>query len=121
MEKVVITCPFTGFEFEALRYADGRIVTSNRITGEEIQLTYNPSIKKYMLPASALKHIPMVTMEECAEELGVSKPRISALIKKNRLRTIRPGAVVYITKESVLDYKRQQRKAERDGDGAGID
>ena len=122
MEKVMITCPFTGLEFEALKYADGSIVTSNKITGEEIQLTYNPSIKKYMLSGSLLKHVPLVTMEECANELGVSKPRVSALIKKNRLQTVRPGAVVYITKDSMLDYKRQQRKLEKaEADGTRSD
>ena len=116
----MITCPFTGLEFEALKYADGRIVTSNAITGEEIQLTYNPSINRYMLAPSALKHIPMVTIDECTRELGVSKPRITALIKKNRLKTVRPGAIVYITKESMLDYKRS-RKREGNDNGAGID
>lgn len=120
MEKVMITCPFTGLEFEALKYMDGRIITSNAITGEEIQLTYNPSIKKYMMPASILKHIPLVTMDECARELGVSKPRITALIKDHRLQTLRPGAVVYITKESMLDYKHSRRKEGADN-GAGID
>lgn len=113
MEKVMITCPFTGLEFVALKYADGRIVTSNKITGEEIQLTYDPSIEKYMLSGSLLKHVPLLTIEECANELGVSKPRVSVLIKKNRLQTVRPGAVVYITKDSMLDYKRRQRKPEK--------
>ena len=121
MEKVLITCPFTGMEFEALKYADGRLVTSNKITGDEIQITYNSSIKKYMLDARLLKHVPLVTMDECAETLGVSKPRVSALVKKGKLQTVRPSAALYITKDSMLDYKRQQRKLERVGDGTGID
>jgi excisionase family DNA binding protein len=122
MEKVLITCPFTGMEFEALKYADGRLVTSNKITGEEIQITYNPSIDRYMLSARLFKHIPLVTMEECAEILGVSKPRVSALVKKGRLQTVRPGASLYITKDSMLDYKRQQRKAAvKDDHGTGTD
>lgn len=122
MEKVMITCPFTGLEFEALKYADDRLVTSNKITGEEIQITYNPSIKKYMLDARQLKHIPLVTMEECAETLGVSKPRVSVLVRKGKLQTVRPSAALYITKESMLDYKRQQRKAkEMDDHGTRTD
>jgi excisionase family DNA binding protein len=122
MEKVLITCPFTGMEFEALKYADGRLVTSNKITGEEIQITYNSSIKKYMLDSRLFKHIPLVTMEECAEILGVSKPRVSALVKKGKLQTVRPSAALYITKDSMLDYKRQQRKAaEKDDHGTRTD
>ena len=121
MEKVMITCPFTGMEFEALKYADGRLVTSNKITGEEIHISFNSSIRKYMLDAHLFKHVPLVTMDECAETLGVSKPRVSALVKKGKLQTVRPSAALYITKDSMLDYKRQQRKLERVGDGTGID
>lgn len=109
MEKVTITCPFTGLDFDTIRYADGRLVTSSKITGEEIQLTYNSSIKKYMLDAKYLKHTPLVTMGECAQELGVSKPRVSALVKKGKLQAIKPRTALYITKESMLDYKRKQR------------
>jgi hypothetical protein len=98
------------------------LVTSNKITGDEIQITYNPSIDRYMLSARLFKHIPLVTMEECANELGVSKPRVSALVKKGKLQTVRPSAALYITKDSMLDYKRQQRKAaEKDDHGTGID
>lgn len=121
MEKVLITCPFTGLEFEGVKFADGRIVTTNALTGEEIRIGYNPSIRKYMLDASLLKHIPLVTMEECAEELGISKPRISVLVKQGRLTSIKPSSALYITKESMLEYKQHQRKlaAEKSNNGAG--
>ena len=48
MERIVITCPFTGMPFEAIKYADGRIIATNAITGEDMHITYNAPIKRYM-------------------------------------------------------------------------
>lgn len=123
MQKVLVTCPFTGLPFEAIEYADGRIVATNKLTGEDIQMTYNASNNRYMVKSSAFKHIPLVTMEECAETLGISKARVSVLMKQDRLTYVKPDAQVYITRDSMLDYKRHQRTLAKAGkqDGARTD
>lgn len=121
MEKVLITCPFTGLEFQAIKYADGRLVATNRITGEDMHITYNSSCNRYMIDPKEFKHTPLVTVAECAEYLNVSKPMISKLAKAGTLQTVRPGATVYITKDSMLEYACKQKRGERAKDGARTD
>ena len=119
MEKVMITCPFTGLEFEAIKYADGRLVTTNQITGQDMQVTYNSSCNRYMIEPKEFKHTPLVTLAECAEYLDVSKPMITKLAKAGTLQTVRPGASVYITKESMLEYDCKRKRVERVQNGTG--
>ena len=122
MEKITVTCPFTGLPFEAIKYADGRLVTTNKITGEDMQITYNASNNRYMFLASELKFHALLTMDECADELGISKPRISKLVKQNRLKAIKPDAQLYITRASMLEFKQQRtERNERLEDGARTD
>lgn len=119
MEKITITCPFTGIPFDAMKYADGRIVATNQITGKDIIITYNAACDRYMIRPDALVNVPTMTMNECANFLGISKPRISLLVKQGRLKAFKPGAQMYITSESVLDYRKRQLERERAGNGAG--
>ena len=119
MEKVLITCPFTGLEFEAIKYADGRLVTTNLLTGEDMHITYNSSCNRYMIDPKEFRHTPLVTMAECAEYLDVSKPMITKLAKAGTLQAVRPGASVYITKDSMLEYACKRKHTERSKDGAG--
>ena len=121
MEKVMITCPFTGLEFEGIKYADGRIITTNKITGEDIHITYNASCNRYMIDPREFHHKPLVTLAECADRLGVSKAWVSKMATKGVLKAVRPGATVYITKESMLDYEYQKNHEERaiNGNGSG--
>lgn len=120
MRKVMITCPFTGLEFEAIEFADGSIVTTNKITGEDMRIGFSTVSNRYLVDPRFLKHVEMVTMEECAEFLEISKPRISKLVKEGRLQTVRPSAALFITRDSMLDYKRHQTElAEKGNDGTG--
>ena len=118
MKKIRITCPFTGLPFDAVKYEDGRIVATNKITGDDIMITYNAASDRYMIRPDAFASEPTMTMTDAAKTLGVSKARISVLAKQGRLRAFRPGAQMYITRESVLDYKRRQQAKGAD-DGAG--
>ena len=114
MEKVTITCPLTGVPFEAIKYADGRLIAANIFTGEQIYISYNASNDRYMINASAVKNTPVLTLDECAEFLGISKPRVSELVKKGRLAAIKPKARMFITRRSALLYAKD-RKPKRKG------
>lgn len=121
MQKVMITCPFTGLEFEAVEYADGRFIATNAITGEDLYISYNPAIDRYLVDKNAFKHVKLMTLAEAAEELHVSKAYASMLATRGELRSVRPGASVYVTKDSVLCFKGRKHKEERASDGAGVD
>lgn len=118
MKKVMITCPFTGLDFEAVEYADGKFIATNAITGEDLHISYNPSIDRYLINRDAFKHVELMTLNECADELGVSKAYASILAKRGELKAVRPGAAIYITRESVLSFKCKQHRNERVQNGA---
>ena len=121
MKKIMITCPFTGLEFEAMQYADGRLVTTNKITGEDMHITYNPSIDRYMIEKREFRHTPLVTLNECVEFLGISKPMVTRLAKNGGLKAVRPGATVYITRDSMLEYDCKRKHVEKSRHGARTD
>lgn len=108
MQHLMITCPFTGLPFEAIQYADGRIVATNALTGEDMQITYNASIKRYMLDSAFFHGEKMLTLQECADLLGISKARVSVLAKQDRLKAVKPSAQMYISLNSALQYKAYQ-------------
>lgn len=112
----MITCPFTGLDFEAVEYADGKFVATNAITGEDLHISYNPSIDRYLINRDAFKHVQLMTLSECAEELGVSKAYASILTSRGDLKSVRPGAALYITRDSVLEFKCKKRREERASD-----
>lgn len=108
MERIMITCPFTGVPFEAIRYTDGRIIATNAITGEDMHITYNAPIKRYMFDEKYFHAEKMLTLQECADLLGISRARVSVLAKQDRLKAVKPSAQMYISLNSVLQYKAYQ-------------
>lgn len=109
MKEIILTCPFTGVEFKAIEYLDGKIVCRHAITGEEIHMNWNSSINRYNIVKGAFKHINTVTMSEAAEILGVSRQRISKIAAE---QTIMPhtiaGNTVFIL-DDILGYKEKRK------------
>lgn len=81
MKEIMLTCPFTGMPFKAIEYADGNIVFIHPLTGEQIQVNWNCSIKKYNISKSHFKYIATLTPAQAAEILDVSRQRISQIVK----------------------------------------
>lgn len=79
MKEITLTCPFTGGNFSALQDADGNIYIKHVLTGEDIKVSWNCSIKRFNIPDTAFKLIETVNMSQAALILGVSKQRISQI------------------------------------------
>ena len=113
MRKIMITSPLTGLSAEAIEYIDGSIVFSDKLTGEEIKLTYNASSKRYMLRKDILKYRPVMTYQECAEMLNVSVQRVYKLVSSGKLESIKSGSKSYIIEASALKCKHELSKDSR--------
>lgn len=109
MKEKLFTCPFTGAEFKALEYADGRIVTRHALTGEEIRMNWNCSINKYNIQGKAFRHIETVTFSQAAEILDVSRQRISKIASDNVIQPHMVNGTPVFVLDDVLKYK-QDRK-----------
>ena len=82
MKEIKLTCPFTGVEFSALEDCNGNIYAKHAITGDDIKLNWNYTIKRYNIPKSAFKHHETVTPVQAAKILDVSKQRISQIVQE---------------------------------------
>lgn len=109
MREITLTCPFTGVEFKALEYADGKIVLHHAITGEEIHMNWNCSCKRYNIPKNAFKHIETVTMSEAADILEVSRQRISKIAKEGTIKPHDVNGTTVFELADVLEYKKTRK------------
>lgn len=117
-----MTCPFTGAEFTALEYADGKIVFHHAITGEEIHMNWNSSCCRYNLTRDVFKHIKTVTMGEAADILGVSRQRVSKIAKDGIIKAHDVNGTMVFVLSDVLTYKNNRKvgapcKEESNGTG----
>ena len=109
MKAIYLTCPFTGVGFECTEFADKTIIAYHPITHEEIRLSYNPSIKKYMIDPKAFKRIETISVSIAAEILDVSIPRITALCSNGQIPYIVVNGKKQLIYDDVIKYKRNRK------------
>lgn len=105
MKEITLTCPFTGMEFSACEYADGTIVFKHPLTGEMLRMNYNSSIHRYNLEKSFFKHIETITIAEATEILGVTKQRMSQIIKNQVVPSFKVGTTTLFAKKDIIEYR----------------
>lgn len=109
MKEIILTCPFTGIEFKATEYADGKIVFVHPLTRETIHMNYNASIKKYNIDRSAFKQIETCTQTQAMEILEVSRQRVNKIAQDEIIPTfIVNGSKVFLMRD-VLEYKETRK------------
>lgn len=104
MKKITLTCPFTGVEFDALESADGALIVNNPLTGENMQIGVNHHTCKYKIDMCLFNHVQTVTQAQAAELLGVSRARVSAIVKENTIPHYRVAGSNVFLKQDLLDY-----------------
>ena len=109
MEKVYLTCPFTGVNFQGFKH-NGKIMFNHPLLHEMCSATIDNG--KIIIPANLFAHIETVTPNEAADILCVSRQRISQLINDDVIPShMVNGQPVFIETE-LLEYK-ENRKAGR--------
>lgn len=109
MKHVKLTCPFTGGQFEALEFADGKLAVKHAITGETFYMNWNRSIKRYNVSKRVFELIETVTFAQAAKILDVSRQRITQIARD---QIVMPhdvnGTSVFILSE-LLEYKKNRK------------
>lgn len=105
MKELVLTCPFTGQEFTALEYADGRLLVKHPLTGEDIVVNWNCSCQRYYFPKKYLKHVETCNKEQAAEILDVSRQRIAQIVEAQTIPIHMVGGETVFLLSDVLAYK----------------
>lgn len=105
MKEITMTCPFTGVTFNALADALGNVYFVHPLTGEQLKMNYNCSIKKYNVQKEWFEPIETVRIKEAAEILGVSRQRASAIAATNVIRPVLVDGQQRFLKSDVLKYR----------------
>lgn len=109
MKEIILTCPFTGVEFKATEYADGKIVFVHPLTLETIHMNYNASIKKYNIPRIAFRQIETCTQTQAMEILGISRQRINKIANDEIIPIFFINGSKVFLMHDVLEYKKTRK------------
>ena len=109
MKELILTCPFTGVEFNATESTDGDLFVMHPLTGEQIKISFNNSIKRYNIPSKAFRHIATVTPAELIEILDVSRQRVSQIVQNETIPVHHVNDSPVFLLSDVLEYKRTRK------------
>lgn len=106
MEKVYLTCPFTGVNFQGFKH-DGKLYFNHPLLHEMNACTCENG--KITIPESLFVRIDTITPGEAMEILDVSRQRISQLVNDNVIPShIINGQPMFI-KSDVVQYKENRK------------
>ena len=111
MKEIICTCPFTGKPFTALQNEETLDITiPDAITGEMITLLYDWRENAYLLPTEKIvRRYDLVSQTEATYILGVTRQRISQLIKNETIKAMQIDGRWYFERKDVLDYKEKRK------------
>ena len=84
MKFKTLSDPMTGLDFRAIEGTDGDLIVGTPFDGT-IRLPYDKETDSYRLPKSLLDYRHTMSLNECAEYLGVSKVRVSRMCANGSL------------------------------------
>lgn len=84
MQFKTLSDPMTGLDFKAIESTDGDLIVGTPFDGT-IRLLYDKETDSYRLPKGLLDHRQTMSLNECAEFLGVSKVRVSRMCANGSL------------------------------------
>ena len=109
MEKVFLTCPFTGIEFQGFKH-NGKLHFSHPLLHE--MCSANIKDNRICIPESLFTHIETITPSDAMDILDVSRQRISQLVNDDVIPSHMVNGQPVFLKADVLEY-RDSRKAGR--------
>lgn len=84
MKFKTLSDPMTGLDFRAIEGTTGDLIVGTPFDGT-IRLPYDKETDSYRLPKGLLDHRQTMSLNECAEYLGVSKVRVSRMCTNGSL------------------------------------
>lgn len=94
MKFKTLSDPMTGLDFRAIEGTTGNLIVGTPFDGT-IKLLYDKETDSYRLPKGLLDYRHTMSLNECAEYLGVSKVRVSRMCANGSLVSAKiKGALV---------------------------
>lgn len=101
--------PITGLEFHAVTDKHGCISFQTAFCGV-VTAEYNEIDGTYTIPAWILQHRPIMTLNECAEFLDVSKVRASRMCATGTIKSIKVGDRLVIDRKSAEQARKERER-----------
>lgn len=114
MKEIILTCPFTGVNFTATEYADGRIVFVHPITRKIVYMSYNACIDKYYIDKVSFKRIDTVTQAQAMEILDISRQRVNKIVHDGTIPAYKINGSDVFVKSDVLKYKESRKRGKHE-------
>lgn len=109
MKETILTCPFTGIEFNTIEDSDKNLYLKHPYTGTTTKINYDALGHFYIVPAELFTHIDTITPSEAAEILHVTRQRISAIAANATIPTYTINGQTVFLLNDVLEYKRTRK------------
>ena len=104
MKFKTLSDPITGLDFKAIEGTDGDLIVGTPFDGT-IRLPYDKETDSYRLPKGLLDYRHTMSLNECAEYLGVSKVRVSRMCANGSLVSAKIKGVLVIDAASAKAAK----------------
>ena len=104
MKFKTLSDPMTGLGFKAIEGTNGDLIVGTPFDGT-IRLLYDKETDSYKLPKSLLDYRHTMSLNECAEYLGVSKVRVSRMCANGSLLSAKIKGVLVIDAASAKAAK----------------
>lgn len=104
MKFKTLSDPMTGLDFRAIEEPTGDLIVGTPFDGT-IRLPYDNETDSYRLPKGLLDYRHTMSLNECAEYLGVSKVRVSRMCANGSLVSAKIKGVLVIDAASAKAAK----------------
>ena len=106
MKFKTLSDPMTGLDFKAIEGTNGDLIVGTPFDGT-IRLPYDKETDSYKLPKSLLRYRQTMSLNECAEYLGVSKVRVSRMCSNGKLKAVKIRGSLVIDSASAESIKKE--------------
>lgn len=109
MQELILTCPFTGVEFTALKSTDGDLLVIHPLTGKQIKIDYDSSTNRYSMPAETFAHIPIAAPYDLIDMLQVTRQRVTQIVQNEVIPVHHVNNLPVFLLSDVLEYKKNRK------------
>lgn len=110
MQRMKLTCPFTGVEFEGFKETSlGKFFYANPLNHEMTSVKYDSATNSITINLEDFAHVETVTPDEATDILMISRQRMSQIVNENVIPAHIVAGKPVLKLSQVLDYKENRK------------
>lgn len=110
MQRMKLTCPFTGVEFEGFKETSlGKFFYANPLKHEMSSVNYDSATNSITISLDDFAHVETVAPDEATDILMISRQRMSQIVNDGVIPAHEIGGKTVLKLKDVLDYKESRK------------